>query len=52
VADCQGNLHRATIFCPLCAAELFWVFADAGFFWRAILFFLTWADYLTRYNFA
>jgi cytochrome c oxidase subunit 4 len=33
-------------------ASLFWVFAGAGFFWLAILFFLTWADYLTRYNFA
>jgi cytochrome c oxidase subunit IV len=33
-------------------ASLFWVFAGAGFFWLAILFFLTWADYSTRYNFA
>ena len=33
-------------------ASLFWVFAGAGFFWLAILFFLTWADYLTRYSFA
>lgn len=32
--------------------SLFWIFAGAGFFWLAILFFLTWADYLTRYNFA
>lgn len=32
-------------------ASLFWVFR-AGFFWLAILFFLTWADYLTRYSFA
>jgi cytochrome c oxidase subunit 4 len=33
-------------------ASLFWVFAGAGFFWLAILFALTAADYLTRYNFA
>lgn len=33
-------------------AALFWVFAGAGFFWLAILFALTAADYLTRYNFA
>jgi cytochrome c oxidase subunit 4 len=33
-------------------ASLFWVFAGAGFFWLAILFFLTWIDYSTRYNFA
>ena len=26
----------------------FWVFAGAGFFWLAILFGLTAADYLTR----
>ena len=32
--------------------SLFWVFAGAGFFWLAILFALTAADYLTRYNFA
>lgn len=32
--------------------SLFWVFAAAGFFWLAILFLLTWADYLTRYSFA
>ena len=33
-------------------ASLFWVFAGAGFFWLAILFALTAADYLTRYRFA
>ena len=33
-------------------ASLFWVFAGAGFFWLAILFALTAADYLTRYSFA
>lgn len=34
-------------------ASLFWVFAGAEFFWLAILLFaLTAADYLTRYNFA
>ena len=33
-------------------ASLFWVFAGAGFFWLALLFVLTAADYLTRYNFA
>jgi cytochrome c oxidase subunit IV len=33
-------------------ASLFWVFAGAGFFWLAILFFLTGTDYLTRYSFA
>lgn len=33
-------------------ASLFWVFAGAGFFWLTILFALTAADYLTRYNFA
>ena len=33
-------------------AGLFWVFAGAGFFWLGILFFLTAADYLTRYGFA
>ena len=33
-------------------ASLFWVFASAGFFWLAILFALTAADYLTRYSFA
>ena len=33
-------------------ASLFWVFAGAGFFWLAMLFALTAADYLTRYNFA
>jgi cytochrome c oxidase subunit 4 len=32
--------------------SLFWVFAGAGFFWLAILFGLTAADYLTRYSFA
>jgi len=32
--------------------SLFWVFAGAGFFWLAILFSLTAADYLTRYSFA
>lgn len=32
--------------------SLFWVFAGAGFFWLAILFVLTAADYLTRYSFA
>ncbi len=33
-------------------ASLFWVFAGAGFFWLWILFFLTAADYLTRYSYA
>jgi len=33
-------------------SPLIWVFAGAGFFWLAILFCLTAADYLTRYNFA
>jgi len=33
-------------------ASLLWVFAGAGFFWLALLFILTGADYLTRYNFA
>lgn len=33
-------------------ASLFWVFAGAGFFWLAILFALTAADYMTRYNYA
>ena len=33
-------------------ASLFWVFAGAGFFWLAILFALTAADYLTRFSFA
>jgi cytochrome c oxidase subunit 4 len=33
-------------------ASLFWVFAGAGFFWLAILFCLTGADYLTRYGYA
>ena len=33
-------------------ASLFWVFAGAGFFWLAILFALTAADYFTRYSFA
>jgi cytochrome c oxidase subunit IV len=33
-------------------ASLFWVFAGAGFFWLAMLFALTAADYITRYNFA
>lgn len=33
-------------------ASLFWVFAGAGFFWLALLFALTAADYLTRYSFA
>ena len=33
-------------------ASLFWVFAGAGFFWLAILFALTAADYLTRFGFA
>lgn len=32
--------------------SLFWVFAGAGFFWLALLFVLTAADYLTRYSFA
>ena len=32
--------------------SLLWVFAGAGFFWLALLFVLTAADYLTRYNFA
>jgi predicted MFS family arabinose efflux permease len=32
--------------------SLLWVFAGAGFFWLALLFTLTPADYLTRYNFA
>lgn len=32
--------------------SLLWVFAGAGFFWLALLFTLTAADYLTRYNFA
>ena len=32
-------------------ASLVRVFAGAGFFWLAILLSLTWADYLTRYNF-
>jgi len=31
--------------------SLFWVFAGAGFFWLALLFVLTAADYLTRYSF-
>ena len=31
---------------------LFWIFAGAEFFWLAILFFVTWENYLTRYNFA
>jgi cytochrome c oxidase subunit 4 len=31
---------------------LIWVFAGAGFFWLAMLFLLTAADYLTRFNFA
>jgi cytochrome c oxidase subunit IV len=31
---------------------LFWVFAGAGFFWLAMLFVLTAADYLTRYSYA
>lgn len=34
------------------SAGLLWVFAGAGFFWLGILFFLTAADYLTRYGFA
>jgi len=33
-------------------ASLVWVFAGAGFFWLAILFAMTAADYWTRYNFA
>lgn len=33
-------------------ASLFWVFAGAGFLWLWILFFLTAADYLTRYSYA
>jgi cytochrome c oxidase subunit IV len=33
-------------------ASLLRVFAGAGFFWLALLFILTGADYLTRYNFA
>lgn len=32
--------------------SLLWAFAGAGFFWLALLFVLTAADYLTRYNFA
>ncbi len=32
--------------------SLLWVFAGAGFFWLALLFVLTAADYLTRYSFA
>jgi cytochrome c oxidase subunit IV len=32
--------------------SLLWVFAGAGFFWLALLFTLTAADYLTRYSFA
>lgn len=32
--------------------SLFWVFAGAGFFWLALLFGLTAADYLTRFSFA
>jgi cytochrome c oxidase subunit 4 len=32
--------------------SLLWVFAGAGFFWLALLFALTAADYLTRYSFA
>ena len=32
--------------------SLFWVFAGAGFFWLAMLFVLTAADYVTRYSFA
>lgn len=33
-------------------ASLLRVFAGAGFFWLALLFVLTAADYLTRYSFA
>jgi cytochrome c oxidase subunit 4 len=35
-----------------CGASLCWVFAGAGFLWLWILFFLTAADYLTRYSYA
>jgi cytochrome c oxidase subunit 4 len=32
--------------------SLLWVAAGAGFFWLALLFILSAADYLTRYSFA
>ncbi|HEX3882629.1 MAG TPA: hypothetical protein VHW66_08230 [Stellaceae bacterium] len=33
-------------------ASLLWFAAGTGFFWLALLFVLSAADYLTRYNFA